>query len=247
MQLKRRIPTKKQLSWRNKFLDKASLLKPIKPSKNSPEGFEFGNSKTGKYGSLYNAILTWNLPPVVTCIGASKWCLTHCYNADNRKDKFPIENWCENWWWSLFDTKRLGNKLEEQLSIVDSPCAVRLHSCGDFYSKNYISFWINIIYNFPKIHFWAYTRSWIIDDFSKYLNKLNGLENMSLFASWDKSMNKLPPVNWRKSIVFNSLNDLRTTNNIGHICNEQFSLIANCASCGFCIRKGQEDILFVLH
>ena len=142
------------------------LLECIEPQNLSePVGMENGNTKTGECGKVYDKIFVWNLPPVITCPGLSEWCKFNCYNADNRYDKFPIDKWCENLWWVLNKKEVLSNKIQLQLDEYRlQKVAVRIHSSGDFFSKEYIEFWKKIIERNPWVDFWAYTRSWCVEE-----------------------------------------------------------------------------------
>src|SRR5229473_3769257 len=97
--LRRKLPDARLLAWREGYL---SALRPIEPKRQysaSPRGLSPGNSKTGTTGEIYKSVLLWNLPAVACCPGASEWCLTHCYNGDDRLDIFPVGEWAENWFW----------------------------------------------------------------------------------------------------------------------------------------------------
>lgn len=245
--LKREIPNKKIIDWREQFLNNLRNVLPENLDNNSI-GLEQGNSKLGQKGEFYNSVYVWNLPSVSTCPGASEWCMKNCYNADTRTDKFPIEKWQTNWWQVINKKNDLKNYIIKQLKESQEPCAVRLHSSGDFFSVDYINFWFDIIEMNPKVSFWAYTRSWIIDELYLPLRHLNSLKNMQLFASWDYTMSENPPSDWRKSIVVDSLSGIEKLDKSKDFsCPEQFGEKPNCASCGFCIKASHKNIIFTLH
>lgn len=247
--LKRPLPSSTTLRWRKSYLSELGQISPNPPSTEKPAGFSLGNSKTGTTGSLYKTIYVWNLPSVATCPGASEWCLEKCYNADPREDVFPVKEWGKNWWWIINHPVVLFETLQYQILKAMKPCAVRIHSSGDFFSPEYINFWIKIAYSFKTTMFWAYTRTWVRGDFLPLLEEFHSLENVQLFASCDKSMPN-PPDGWRRSLVLDNefaadcslLIDPKV-----YICPEQFGRIQNCASCGFCIEEHPEDVLFFLH
>ena len=54
---------------------------------------------------------------------------------------------------------------------------LRIHSSGDFYSKNYAMIWLKIINNCPEVIFYAYTKSWV------FFNGINLPNNFKLIQS----------------------------------------------------------------
>lgn len=247
---KRKLPDKEKISKRTKYMKDMEKLVPIEPrNKAVLNGLEQGNSKTGKSGKLFDRIFIWNLPPVITCPGMSDWCKCNCYNADERYDKFPIDKWCENLWWVLNDRKTLKEKIFSQLEEHKTKkTAVRLHSSGDFFSKEYIDFWKDIIRRNPDISFWAYTRSWVVERLVEDIKELDKLDNVKLMLSWDKTMTQ--PLNgFAKSVVYSSNDEITIAlkEKNGTVCPEQYNLVASCADCGICINKPLGNIYFVLH
>ena len=246
--LKRPIPIQESIKWREDYFTRLKNdIKPVKPSVMEPKGLSPGNEKTGISGTLYKTVFVWNLPPIVTCPGASQWCLNHCYNADTDRNIYPIEEWEENWWWFLNRPKELHDKIVQQISQAQKPCAIRLHSSGDYFSKEYIQFWIDIIKEAKDTVFWSYTRSWACKELVPYINKLCTLERIQLFASWDETMSK-PPRDWRQSLVIHEDTKYtyqESTENL--LCPEQFEGNVNCASCGFCMKPLKSNVIFFLH
>ena len=144
---KRAIPDSHKQLQRKKIYDAAISLQPMPPCDENPipHGLENGNKKTGITGKLFEKIFVWNMPMRATCPGASAWCRLNCYNLDMRQDVFPIQQWQQNWWWALNNPVALEERISQQLSEHDSKCiGVRLHSCGDFYSADYIAMWHKI-------------------------------------------------------------------------------------------------------
>lgn len=250
MENKRKLPDKEKTSKRIKYMEAMQQLTPIKPSNFAePNGLENGNDKTGNRGNIFDKIFVWNLPPVITCPGISDWCRKNCYNADDRYEKFPVFKWCENLWWVLNDKKKLYEKISLQLKEWEKKkTAVRIHSSGDFFSKDYIAFWKDIIHKNPDIYFWAYTRSWAVDELVDDIIELNTLNNMKLILSWDQTMAH-PIDGFTKSIVYSTNEEinlaLETKNGI--VCPEQYGLVSSCADCGICILGNLSNIYFVLH
>lgn len=247
---KRKLPDKEKANKRAKYMEYMKELVAIEPiNKAVPGGLEKGNSKTGNRGKLFDRIFVWNLPPVITCPGMSDWCKFNCYNADDRYEKFPINKWCENLWWVLNDKETLENRIYFQLKECKTErTAVRIHSSGDFFSKEYIAFWKDIACRNTNVYFWAYTRSWVVKELVGDIKELDKLDNMNLILSWDETMTK-PPDGFAKSIVYNSNDEISAVlkREDGIACPEQYDLVPSCADCGICINKRLKNIYFVLH
>lgn len=240
---KRQLPAESELDWRQEYLRQVRT-RPFERAYDKAPLLEPGNSKIGTSSELYDRVLVWNIPVVVTCPGASNWCLRHCYNADPRDNKFPIDRWNENLQYYLQDREGLKGRLLETLIDGTDKQAVRLHSSGDFFEVEYVRFWRDIVEETPAVKYWAYTRSWNHNKLLDSLDQLRIIENIQLFASWDFSMPS-PPAGWRKSIVYSA--DGLADQQPGLICPEQSGLIPNCATCDYCISKGHGDVNFILH
>jgi len=234
-------PTVTDLHWRSGYLAALRGLAAGRPQGKSPVGLAPGNGKTGQTGSIFRTVFVWNLPAVATCPAASSWCLSRCYNADSRTEVFPVADWLDNWSWFMTQPDRLAERICMQLRDAEGPVAVRVHSSGDFFSEPYIAFWTEIARRSATAAFWAYTRSWALD-------AMAALPNVHLFASWDRSMPP-PPAAWRISFVLYDPDDPIPEDVIGQsaLCPEQDGRTMNCASCGFCMTRRSESIVFFLH
>lgn len=236
------IPDDSIKTWRQGFLEAMRYLQPNGSLDKKPF-VEEGNSKIGKRNKDFSKVYVWNLPPVATCPSSSKWCTQHCYNADDRHNIFPIDKWAQNWFLVLNHIESVKSCILKKLNESNEKIAFRIHSSGDFFSKEYIKMWAEIIEYSEHVSFWAYTRSWAD---SKLLNELEGLrtlKNLQLFASWDNTMRD-PPKGWRKSIVY-ELNDDLVDN--GLVCPEQSGKLSDCITCKYCIKNGKNDVYFILH
>lgn len=246
--IKRQIPSVDTLLEREKYFKYIRTLSPVEPISIEDNLLDYGNSKTGSYGTKYNSVLIWNLPPLLTCPANTQWCLTYCYNANPDLNKYPLNKWLGNWW--LFENKPeiLQEKINKQIKSSSKPCAVRLHSSGDFFSYDYLKFWESIIKKNKDVSFWGYTRSWAISEISCEIKKLNELPNVNIFASWDKYMGQIPD-DWRTCFVCFSQEEIKNLkqNKKFICCPEQFGLVSNCASCGLCMTKNRKNIIFIIH
>ncbi len=233
--LRRTIPTQRQLKTRRAILESYRDLLPIE---GEYYGLEGGNKKTGIKNDKNQTALVWNLPPVITCPGASE-CLNYCYNADTRIDVFPIERWCCNLYWAVQKQEELIYRLCEQIGRTMNP-VVRIHSSGDFFSSNYIGLWESVVDLNPSALFWGYTRSWRVPKLLRDMERLRAKSNIQLIASLER--NEVPPAGWRFCIVGD---DHRRDDMFN--CPEQYSNGKNCLDCGECFCDTKSNIYFVRH
>lgn len=245
--LKRPLPLQTTLAGRALKMKELGCLLPENPQV-SPFGFVLGNRKIGKTGTKFQTVFVWNIPPVISCPGASPACLQFCYNGDNRPEVFPISSWSQNLAWFLYDKQFLSARLCSQLQQAYRPCAVRIHSAGDFFSSDYVDFWTRLAALNSDVRFWAYTRSWVVPELQQSLADLRALANVQIFASWDETMAD-PPREWRLSCTTTDPgcdNTIRFHSKLVS-CPEQSNRAENCASCGFCMKNSRNGVIFTLH
>jgi ferredoxin len=208
-------------------------------------GFEPGNKKTGQSGGNFNNVIVWNIPPAATCPGASEWCLSVCYNGDDRPEVFQKDKWQSNLLAFNTEPSALFDQLQQEVGALEPPLAIRIHSSGDFFSEEYINFWTAMADSLPEVTFWAYTRSWAIPELREPLEELRARNNIQLFASWDNTMAE-PPEGWRLSYVEDGEVPETVPSNLTR-CPEEFIEGMNCARCGFCLRNIGRGVLFHAH
>lgn len=224
----------------------AAIARPTITADSHEPLLEYGNSKLGREGRFAKTVLVWNLPAMMTCPGASTWCSTHCYNADERTEKFPLDRWRANLAW--FNERPAGLKavILKHIDRAGAPIAFRIHSSGDFFSNEYIKFWTSLCRGCPHVQFWAYTRSWQVSKLAESLQELRELPNIEVFASWDETMPS-PPTHWRLSTVLlegkrRSHGDKSTLQ-----CPEEAGGVPSCADCGYCFFRRPGHVNFALH
>lgn len=190
-----------------------------------------GNIKVGD-------IPTFSLPSRITCPGASKWCLQHCYaHRYERRRPHCGRAYSRNLVLSWNQKEFIKVVLR---SIPRHLGSFRIHVSGDFYSVDYIRSWIKICRLRPHTLFWVYTRSWMIPELMPALEELRALKNIQLFASVDSTMPD-PPAHWRKAYIHT---DSRAK---GIHCPEQSGSLPSCLHCGYCFRKRTGDVIFQIH
>ena len=142
------------------------------------EGYYIDSNRLVKGNmKLYN-ILIFDMPAVETCLNCED-CKDKCY-ALKASRLYPFVSIFRKTNLALFNTRRLELKrlIIEQLETTKID-TIRIHSSGDFFSQEYISFWKDIIKLFPNKKFYCYTKVRNIFDFSE----LDCLTNMNIIDS----------------------------------------------------------------
>ena len=112
-----------------------------------------GNKKLDK------SILIFNLPSGKTCPNC-KDCLSTCY-ARKAEKLYPSVLPCRE---SNYQSSLKSSFMDDMILIIDKAIkygitAVRVHESGDFYSFKYAMAWGSIADHFPRLKFFAYTKS----------------------------------------------------------------------------------------
>ena len=131
-----------------------------------------GNHKLGK------SILTFSIPPVITCIGSTPHCREICYGLKGRL----IFKKAKDAFWENFIASMKADFVEEMTKAIMRKLkrgdvkAFRIHFVGDFYNQAYLNNWKEIARIFPDLRFAAWTKSWQLDFSGRP-------ENMNVFYS----------------------------------------------------------------
>ena len=146
-----------------------------------------GNSKTGCF--------SFDLPARRSCPGKTKECGEDCYAA-HLMQRYPA-----------VDAKYKRNRrfvnsskfVDYMIREIPPNCQFRIHVAGDFFSKEYIRKWIKIVASRRDVTFYAYTRSWRLDEFEHSLIALQGLPNVNVNLSVDDETDA--PINtWQQAL-----------------------------------------------
>ena len=129
-----------------------------------------GNKKLGK------GIMSFSLPPIITCPGKTELCRKICYVKGSRgtgyleKNRSILDYYIDSYLASLKEdfVDVIGEELREK-----KPKILRLHVSGDFYNVDYIRKWGRIIPAFPQITFSAFAKSWRIPELKEALEALD--------------------------------------------------------------------------
>lgn len=190
-----------------------------------------GNMKVGE-------VLSFSLPSRLSCPGASRWCLEHCYARRLERIRPTCRRAYRDNLVEATDTDAFAEKLSAILPRI--LLQLRLHVSGDFFSVEYIEAWRRICQSLPETRFWAYTRSWNVPALQEALRALRDLDNVQLFASTDPTM-PLPGKDWRRAFL---ASDPRAR---GLLCRAQTEDQTVCLDCGYCFRRSRGDVVFREH
>lgn len=106
--------------------------------------------------TMPNSVGIFNLPPLITC-RPSLWCKLHCYALKNRFVWKSIKKVHAQ---RLRESKKKGfvSRMLNELASRKSIKYVRIHITGDFYNKEYVDKWAEIVKSRPDILFRTNTK-----------------------------------------------------------------------------------------
>ena len=131
-----------------------------------------GNEKTGCF--------SFDLPSKRTCPGKTNLCSSKCYAALLEKIYPAVaKKYDANLEFTYSD-----NFVAYMVLNIPQGCEFRIHVSGDFYSEEYIAKWSEIVKARPDVTFYAYTRSWRTNLWSK-IQELSASSNININLSLD--------------------------------------------------------------
>lgn len=194
-------------------------------------------------------IPSFNILPGLTCSREScKHCLREgCYAVKNvfrcgyDVDKnTTLKAWAENTVLAFHDLESLESRLMEYFSSHRIMIKLfRIHSAGDFFSREYAMMWYRIAKKFPDIRFLAFTKQWdIVREVAFY-----ELPNFSLVLSgWieiaiPEDLRKLYRCAWCEDGIETRIPE------------DAMLCPGNCESCGMCwyLKDLNRDTKFIKH
>ena len=158
----------------------------------------------------------------ITCPFA-KDCVKYCYA---KKGAYVWGNVKPSYEMRYLLTKQ-PELFKEKMStaILDRKAThIRIHDSGDFYNYEYIKTWFEIINKFPKVKFYAYTKS------KKLFDVVSGLipKNLELIYSLgSKFDNLIDQENDRHSKLFDSEEELISAGYINASANDLLAITKN--------------------
>lgn len=122
-------------------------------------------------------VFAFNLPAPGTC-KPTRWCAANCYAQSTRLNKLHRKERYEISLSKEFPDLVIGEIKKKKIKLV------RIHSTGDFYSRNYVKKWMKIAENCPDTVFRTSTRR---RDLTRDILKLNVFKNLVARESLDPS------------------------------------------------------------
>jgi hypothetical protein len=201
-----------------------------------------GNTKLGK-------IPSFNILPVKSCTGSTPLCRRYCYARQSMQYSCQSQKaWTVNYFVARYHPAILEQRLSEYIADK-KPVLFRIHSSGDFFSREYLELWYRVARSFPDTRFLAFTKNFTLD----YSSKPDNLVVMySVFPDTDYS--KIPVDGNQKSFaVFPSdMEDKQySADTQATIDNQRLTVPCpgSCLECGVCwyIDKVGKNVMFHIH
>jgi len=203
-------------------------LKEIKAYKLKSGFLKNGNKKLGKL------IYSFDLPAVVSCPNSSE-CFKSCYANKGTflwGGKGAKTSNTYNFAIALNDLEYLQKELIKEIKKKNIK-TIRIHSSGDFFSKQYFLMWCNIARHFKNINIFTYSKAPQIEGakIPKNLNIIN-------------SFVKIDNINYLNYAPIEKIKEMRAKTK-GIICPVTIGKKIDCSACKYCITKNK--VLFVAH
>lgn len=141
--------------------------------------FGHGNEKLGE-------VLTFSLPAIDTCPGASGLCKGCCYATRGRYYNPVVKRYLER----NYELSKMAEFESTAIDLLNNSRRkrarlFRVHPSGDLYDETYARKWLNIIKQAKTYVFWLYTRSWRVQPILTVLEQMAKLPNLQLWFSCD--------------------------------------------------------------
>ena len=201
-------------------------LQEIKEYKKRTGFLKNANKKLGKN------IYAFDLPAVVSCPN-SDICFKSCYaNKGSYIWKSAKNSNTFNFAIALNDLKYLQKELIKEI-IKKKIKVIRIHSSGDFFSKEYFLMWCNIAKHFEDLNIFTYSKAPQI----KNLQIPSNLNIIDSFITIDNT-------NYLNYGTYENISKMRSQIK-GIICRVTIGKKIDCSACKYCITKNK--VLFVQH
>jgi len=191
---------------------------------------------------------TLNLQAEKTCPGKTEFCKTACYAKKGAAfysiTILKLENNLIESFKQSFVFNMIKEIKEKKIKIL------RIHSSGDFYSKEYFKKWIDIIKSCPECMFFGYTRMWRVKGFNQLIARANQLKNCKLYRSTDPSTSESMPVgNLPIAYILDDKCGQYNNNMPEPNCQKQLNSKHSCLTCQYCYTKNKKynKITFLRH
>ena len=203
-------------------------LKEIKEYKLKSGFLKNLNKKLGKL------IYSFDLPAVVSCPNSNE-CFKNCYankGAFLYGGKGAKTSNTYNFAIALNDLKYLQKELIKEIEKKKIK-TIRIHSSGDFFSKEYFLMWCNIAKRFKNLNIFTYSKA-------PQIKGLKVPKNLNIIDSFVKIDNK----KYLNYAPIEQIKKMRAKIK-GIICPVTIGKNIDCSACKYCITKSK--VLFVAH
>tara|TARA_Y100001963_G_scaffold41830_1_gene58641 strand:- start:1745 stop:2437 length:693 start_codon:yes stop_codon:yes gene_type:complete len=201
-------------------------LEEIKTYKKRTKFLKNTNSKLGK------SIYAFDLPAVVSCPNSDK-CFLDCYaNKGTYLWKSAKNSNTYNFAIALNDLKYLEKELIKEIEKRNIN-NIRIHSSGDFFSKEYFVMWCNIAKRFKSLNIFTYSKA-------PQIENLKVPKNLNIIDSFVKIDNN----KYLNYAPIEQIKKMRAKTK-GIICPVTIGKNIDCSTCKYCITKSK--VLFVAH
>ena len=201
-------------------------LQEIKAYKKRTKFLKNTNKKLGKN------IYAFDLPAVVSCPN-SNICFKTCYaNKGTYIWKSAKNSNTYNYAIALNDLEYLQKELIKEIEKRNIK-NIRIHSSGDFFSKEYFLMWCNIAKHFKNLNIFTYSKAPQI----KSLKIPSNLNIIDSFVNIDNT-------NYLNYGTYKDISKMRSKIK-GVICPVTIGKKIDCSACKYCITKNK--VLFVQH
>lgn len=151
------------------------------------------------------------------CIGADK-CKAYCYAGKGFYKVYPSVSDAQHTRLEMADSLSLVSQITTELNAGKSLIEyVRMHSAGDFYSREYLNKWIDIADKNHKKRFYAYTKSipLFLQNFRESSELIQLPENFDITFSFGGKFDKhIKEAFHKHTKIFNSKEELE---NAGYV------------------------------
>ena len=206
------------------------------------------NSKIKKTNIKNDAnIFVFDLPAYknkddeLICIGA-KTCVNICYAQKNFYVMPSVQKAYEtNYYYSkkINFPELIQNEIEKENSKKKKITHIRIHSSGDFFSKEYFLMWCNIAKKFPELKIFTYTKT-------PNINKNLIPSNLNIIDSFikynDKKYLNYGSYESMKNLAKNVKGLLCPITKGNHLKNDKLKALT-CAVCKYCITKNKPTFI----
>lgn len=204
--------------------------------------------KSGNH-KLAKNILIWDIPSIVTCKGACGGCYALKAERIYKNTRIMRAFHYAIVLMAIDDTNKkeylkslIISEINKHVIMYNNPI-LRLHSSGDFFSNQYIAFWLEIAHECSNISIYSYSKQLINSDID-YIN--NNFKNFNIIKSMP-CIKKHYYINFGgHEYIQNLYNDLIKDGQDAFICSygtdKEVQCGINCTACLHC-----SNVLFYKH